>query len=131
MRTFTLHLMDARQHTPVTGVEVFVGRDASGSFAIRGGHERFLTALTYGIGQFRIAGGAWEYLAAPGGLLYVRGDSVELSTRRLFRDSDFERISATLDRELRQEEEALHVTRSSLKQIEDEMMQRLWRLGHG
>jgi F-type H+-transporting ATPase subunit epsilon len=130
MRTFTLHLQDAHSHERIESVTGFVGRDATGSFGIRGGHERFLTALEFGLARFRVGDAAWEFLAAPGGLVYMREDELFFCTRRYFRDTDYRRISETLARELKSEEESVRVTRASLRQMEDEMLRRLWRLGH-
>lgn len=130
MRTFTLHLQDARSHQRVENVSGFIGRDASGSFGILGGHERFLTALEFGLARFRVGNDDWEYLAAPGGLVYMRDEELLVCTRRYFRDNDYQRISETLARELKSEEESVRVTRASLHQMEDEMLRRLWRLGH-
>jgi len=130
MRTFTLHLHDARRHEQVDGVVDFIGRDATGSFGIRAGHERFLTALLFGLARFRAADAPWEHLALPGGLLYMRDGALVLCARRYFRDTDYRRIGETLALELRQEEEGLRDMRARLRQMEDEMLKRLWRLTH-
>jgi len=129
VKTFRLHLHDATRHERIDDVASFVGRDASGSFGIQAGHERFLTALDFGLARFRATAGGWQYLAAPGGLLYMRDGELYLSTRRYFRDADYRGISDTLARELRAEEDALRSVRQSLRQMEDEMFKKLWRLG--
>ncbi len=59
----------------------------------------------------------------------MRDGELYLSTRRYFRDADYRGISDTLARELRAEEDALRSVRQSLRQMEDEMFKKLWRLG--
>ena len=129
VKVFTLHLQDAARHERIDNVASFVGRDASGSFGIQAGHERFLTALDFGLARFRATAGDWQYLAAPGGLLYMRDGELHLCTRRYVRDADYRRISDTLARELRAEEDALRGLTQSLRQMEEEMFKKLWRLG--
>lgn len=132
MRSFTLHLQDARRHEQIAGVTNFIGADASGSFGVRAGHERFLTMLEFGLARFRgdEVDAVWEYLALPGGLLYMHAGDLFVCTRRYFRDTDYRRIGETLASELRQEEDRLRDTRTHLRQMEDEMLKRLWRLAH-
>jgi F-type H+-transporting ATPase subunit epsilon len=115
----------------VEGVESFVGRDASGAFGLLAGHERFLTALVFGLARFRCAAEAWEYLAVPGALVYFREDALYLSTRRYLRDPDYHRISRLLTEQLAAEERELAATQQSLRRLEAEMLRRLWALGRG
>lgn len=131
MRTFTLHLQDATHHERVDGVESFVGRDPSGSFGLLAGHERFMTALVFGLARFRCAGGDWEYLAVPGALVYFLDDVLFLSTRRYLRDPSYQRISGLLLEQLAAEEQDLAAVRESLHRLEREMLRRLWALGRG
>lgn len=131
MRTFTLHLQDATHHERVDGVESFVGRDPSGSFGLLAGHERFMTALVFGLARFRCAGGDWEYLAVPGALVYFLDDALFLSTRRYLRDPSYQRISGLLLEQLAAEEQDLAAVRESLHRLEREMLRRLWALGRG
>lgn len=131
MRTFTLHLQDATHHERVDGVESFVGRDPSGSFGLLAGHERFMTALVFGLARFRCAGGDWEYLAVPGALVYFLDDALFLSTRRYLRDPSYQRISGLLLEQLAAEEQDLAAVQESLHRLEREMLRRLWALGRG
>jgi F-type H+-transporting ATPase subunit epsilon len=129
MRTFTLHLQDAVHYERLEGVESFVGRDASGSFGLLAGHERFMTALVFGLARFRAAGGDWEYLAVPGALVYFIDDALYLSTRRYLRDPSYQRISTLLMEQLAAEEQGLAEIQESLHRLESEMLRRLWELG--
>lgn len=131
MRTFTLHLQDATHHERLDDVESFVGRDASGAFGLLAGHERFMTALVFGLARFRAAGGDWEYLAVPGALVYFIDDALYLSTRRYLRDPSYQRISTLLTQQLATEERGLAEIQESLHRLESEMLRRLWTLGRG
>ena len=131
MRTFTLHLQDATRYERVEGVESFVGRDPSGSFGLLAGHERFMTALLFGLARFRCAGGDWEYLAVPGALVYFVDDSLSISTRRYLRDPSYQKISGLLLEQLANEERDLAAIQESLHRLEREILRRLWTLGRG
>ena len=51
MSGFTLHLFAAERHERIEAVMSFVGEDASGSFGILPQHDRFMTALTFGVAR--------------------------------------------------------------------------------
>jgi F-type H+-transporting ATPase subunit epsilon len=127
VNTFTLHLHSMTAAQTVAGVRSLVARDGSGSFGIQAGHEDFMTALDFGLARYRCED-AWRYLALPGGILRVAGGAVWLFTRRYLEDSDYRRLGAELERQLRAEEAALHETRVSLQQMEQQLLRRLWEL---
>lgn len=129
MSDFVLHLQSATQYERIEAVSSFVGEDASGSFGILSGHGRMMTLLSFGLARFRVEGGAWEYLAQPGRLVYFVDGQLFLSTRRYLRGRDYTSLSAALGRELRAEEEALQDLCRSLRHLEEAMFQRLWKLG--
>jgi F-type H+-transporting ATPase subunit epsilon len=129
MKSFVLHLQDATRYQRVPRVESFVGRDSSGAFGLLAGHERFMTALGFGLARFRASGRDWEYLAVPGALVYFVDDQLFLSTRRYLRDPDYQRISRSLGEQLAAEERSLAGMRESLHHLETEMLRRLWELG--
>jgi F-type H+-transporting ATPase subunit epsilon len=131
MKTFVLHLQDAQDYTRIEGVESFVGSDESGAFGLMAGHERFIASLVFGLARFRRQGAAWEYLALPGGLVYFAQDQLFLSTRRLFRDADYQKISGQLMARLEAEERSLAAIHESLQRLEGEMLKRLSELGRG
>lgn len=131
MSTFPLHLESATQYERVENVESFIGRDESGSFGILPRHTRMMTLLAFGLARFRVAGQGWEFLALPGALVWFVDDQLHLSTRRYLRDRDFGRITTALREELLAEEEALRAMKQSVKQLEEEMFKRLWRLRRG
>ncbi|MEZ5354322.1 MAG: hypothetical protein R2762_16920 [Bryobacteraceae bacterium] len=131
MSVFTLHLASATQYERLEGVVSFVGEDASGSFGILAGHARTMTLLRFGLARFRIAGGGWEYLAAPGALVYFARNELHLATRRYVRGNDFGLIQATLEQEFRAEEGALRTVKQSLRRLEGEMLKRLLQINRG
>ena len=128
MRTFVLHMQSATEYEHVDDVESFVGEDASGSFGIQAGHARMMTSLAFGLARYRPVGGVWRYVALPGAVLYFLNNQLYINTRRYIRGEDYETISATLNHELRLEEENLQNIKGNLIRLEDEMFKRLWEL---
>lgn len=131
MKTFVLHLESATQYERIERVVSFMGEDNSGSFGILSGHARMMTVLTFGLARFRVIDEAWQFLAAPGAVVYHVDDQLHFSTRRYLRDTDYERIRAALREQLLAEEQALHVVKQSLRRLEQEMLKRLWKLRRG
>ncbi len=129
MTTFALHLFAADRYERIDDVVSFAGEDASGSFGLLARHERFMTALTFGLARLLMADGSRDYLGFPGGLLYFLDNELRISTRRYLRDTDVERIAQALTRELLTEEQALDQTRRKLHRLETEMLRRLAQLG--
>ena len=129
MNTFTLHIFAADRYERIEDVASFVGEDKSGSFGLLARHDRFMTALTFGLARLLLADGSREYLGLPGGLLYFIDNELRISTRRYLRDTNAERITEVLTRELLEEERALHETRRKLHRLEAEMLRRLAQLG--
>ena len=68
-----------------------VGEDASGSFGLWAHHERFMTALVFGLARYRRTGEPWQYLALPGALAYFLDNNIH-SARRYIR-SDYNRTA--------------------------------------
>lgn len=129
MNTFTVHLFAADRTEVIEQAASFSGEDNSGSFSLLARHERFMTALTFGLARLTLADGSREYLGFPGGLLYFIDNELRISTRRYLRDSDVGRIAQALTRELLEEEQALEQTRRKLHRLEAEMLRRLAQLG--
>jgi len=129
VNTFTLHLFAADRYERIENVAGFTGEDKSGSFGLLARHERFMTALTFGLARLLMADGSREYLGFPGGLLYFIDNELRISTRRYLRDTDVERIARSLTRELLEEEQALEQTRRKLHRLEAEMLRHLAQLG--
>lgn len=129
MSAFTLQLLAADRSESIDAVRSFVGEDASGSFGLLAGHERFITVLTYGLARWQHADGRWEYLGLPGGVLYFVGDACRISTRRYLRDFDVTQVAQALGREMLAEEQGLRATRNKLHQLERGMLQQMAELG--
>ena len=124
MNTFTLHLQSATQYDRIENVAAFTAEDASGSFTLLAGHERFQTILAFGLARFR-AGETQEYLALPGALAYFTQNELFLNTRRYLRSPDYEHIRTALQQQFAAEEEQLHDLKRSLERLEQEMLKRL------
>jgi len=129
MNTFNLHLLAADRSEVIENVTSFTGEDKSGSFGLLAHHDRFMTALSFGLARLRLSDGHHEYLGFPGGLLYFVDNELRISTRRYLRDTDVQRITEALTRELLEEEQALEQTRRKLHRLEAEMLKRLVQLG--
>lgn len=125
MNAFVLHLCDAASHRTVEEVTSFVGVDASGSFGIQANHGRFMTTLEFGLARFRRHEDDWQYLALPGGVLYFNGNELTISTRHFLVDTDIERISKLLDKQLIAEEDNLRATRLSLHRMEQAIIKQM------
>ncbi len=130
MRDFVLQLQDATHTEQIPRVTAFWGVDASGGFTLWPGHVRMMTSLEFGLARFRLDG-EWEYLALPRALLYFVDNQLFICTRRYVRDRELDAIAPILESQLAEEEKALHQIRQSLRRMEDEMFERLWRLGRG
>jgi F-type H+-transporting ATPase subunit epsilon len=129
--SFSVHLLAADRYERIDGAVSFVGEDKSGSFGLLARHERFMTVLDFGLARITLADGSRQYLGLPGGLAYFIGNELRISTRRYLRDTDVERITQALTRELLEEEQALQLTRRKLHRLEAEMLRRLVQLGRG
>ena len=130
MKTFTLILQDATHTQRIEQVTSFVGEDASGSFGILAGHMRMMTSLVFGLARFRVGEDTWQYLALPGAVIYLNDNELSLSTRRYLVDEDYERISIALHEKLLVEENELRELKKSLHHMEEEILKRLWEMGH-
>ncbi|MCG6899918.1 MAG: F0F1 ATP synthase subunit epsilon [Gammaproteobacteria bacterium] len=130
MKAFTLILQDATRTERIEQVTSFTGEDASGSFGILASHARMMTSLVFGLARFRVGENHWQYLALPGAVLYFNDNELSLSTRRYLLDDNYERISIALHEQLLAEEKELHELKKSLHHMEEEVLKRLWEMGH-
>lgn len=129
MTGFTLQLQGATQHEQLDSVTRFCGEDDSGQFSLMRHHAHFITTLVFGLARLQYADQRWEYLALPGAVLQFKDNQLTLSTRRYLRGDDYRQIEQALREELVAEEQALGELKQSLGQMEQAMMQRLWKLG--
>lgn len=128
MSGYTLTLCDATRSEQIDDVTSFVGEDDSGSFGILAGHGRFMTALVIGLARFRVGSQSWQYLAAPGALVYFVNDHLTLLTRHYLRDDNYLRISDALSEQLLEEETHLQQMRQTLHRMETDVLRRLWEM---
>ena len=126
MNSFTLQLYDTTKQLRIENVSSFIGEDSSGSFGIQAHHARFMTTLIFGLCRYRLQTEDWQYLALPGGILYFNNNELSISTLHFLIDSDFERISELLKRQLLVEEETRTAIRTSLQKMEQSMLAKLW-----
>ena len=126
MKTYTLRLQDAAKSELIEGVSSFVGEDESGSFGILAGHTRMMTSLVFGLARFRTRNDQWQYLALPGALLYFADNELSISTGRYQISDDYEQISEILQQQLIAEQSERATTIKSLRQMEQELLKRLW-----
>lgn len=129
MKLFTLLLQDASHAEKFEGISSFVGEDASGSFGILPSHARMMTSLVMGLARFRIGEQDWQYIATPGALLYFNNNTLTLTCRHFFIDTDYMRISVALEEQLLEEETRLQSQKHSLRHMEEEVLKRLWEVG--
>ena len=130
MKTFTLVLQDATHTQRIEQVASFAGEDDTGSFGILTNHARMMTSLVFGLARFRVRENPWQYLALPGAALYFNDNELSISTRRYLLDTDYERISSGLQEQLLAEEQELQQLKKSLHRMEEEVLRRLWEMGH-
>ena len=129
MNSFHLILLGAFQQQRIKGVSSFVGEDASGSFGLQAGHERFMTSLVFGLARFRCGEQPWKFLALPRALAYFVDNELFLCTRRFLMDTDYSRISSQLTDQLLADEENQRSMREHMGRMEEEVLRRLWKLG--
>lgn len=128
MSTFVLRMLSPRVDERVEGIEAFVGEDASGQFALRAHHERFLTVLEPGLARLRLADGNTEYLAQSGAVVHFVDNELILACRDFLRGGDADAVSHALEQRMAGEEQALQAAHEQLEHLEREMMRRLWRM---
>ncbi len=131
MSHFTLHLADATQYERLDDVTHFVGHDATGRFGILAGHERFMTALAFGLGWYGREEAPVDYVALPGGLLYFVDNTLFVCTSHYLRGPERAELADALEAQLRREEEAVQGLKETLHQLEREFMRRILRMTHG
>ncbi|MDH3315779.1 MAG: F0F1 ATP synthase subunit epsilon [Betaproteobacteria bacterium] len=128
MNAFVMHLQSATQYERLENVVSFVGEDDSGHFGLLPSHERTMTVLRFGLARFCLAGSDWEYLALPGAVVYFVDNVLSLSTRRYVYDKEYARVVDILRREFAAEEEVLQDIKESVRQLEEEVLRRLWQM---
>ncbi|MFC7049826.1 F0F1 ATP synthase subunit epsilon [Emcibacter nanhaiensis] len=128
MSGFTLHLQSGGQVENLENVTSFSAADASGSFGLKAGHERFMTVLESGLARYRQSAGRWRYLALSGGILYFIDNELFLCTHRYVRSENYQEVTAAISEILAEEEETRKDLKTSISRMEQEMARRLWDL---
>lgn len=128
MREFSVLLHSSTSSERLGHVVSFVGEDDSGSFGILGGHARMMTYLNFGLARIRYAKGEVEYIALPGGLIYLLNDELRIATRQYFRSSDYDQMLNVLDSHLAMEEESLRGIHENLRRLDESILKRILSL---
>ncbi|MBU1363542.1 MAG: F0F1 ATP synthase subunit epsilon [Gammaproteobacteria bacterium] len=132
MKTFALILLDSAGAERFEHVRQFVGADGSGAFGILGGHESMVVALRYGLARFEDAGGAWHYIALPGGILRFKGNTLSVVAVRYFLGDEPGVLVERLAAELARDDSELGAARQTLAKIDRSLIRRLADMaGHG
>lgn len=128
MNSITVLLQDVTHRQQYVDVISFVGEDKSGHFGILPNHLRFMTSLVMGLCRFKVQQDGWLYIATAGALLYFHDNQLILTSRHFLIDSDYQRISDALAEQIFAEEVRLQGQKQSLRQMEEEVLKRLWDL---
>ena len=128
MKPITVLLEDITHRQEYADVNSFVGEDKTGHFGILPNHARFMTSLAMGLCRFKTLKDGWLYVATAGALLYFHDNRLSLTSRHFLIDSDYQRISAALAEQILAEEARLQGQKQSLRQMEEEVLKRLWEL---
>ena len=128
MKTFALHIESSGRSELIDSVVSFSGEDDSGSFGILAGHAPMITVLKLGLASFRTAKSANGYLAITGGVLYFHDNALHISTRDYSLGEGCDRITAVVLTRMKAEEENLSAMKQSVRQLEEELLKRLWEL---
>jgi F-type H+-transporting ATPase subunit epsilon len=126
VRTFTVELSSEETTERIESAVSFIGSDKTGSFGILGGHEPFVTILSWGLCSLRtVESTTRQYLAVPGGVLYFADGVLHVCARRFVRDDDPVRIVNRLTQEMHMEEEASRDLHALLRNLDRELLRRL------
>lgn len=128
MSTFRLHLLGSDRGETIDDVVAFTGEDATGRFGLLAHHERFVTALGFGLARLRLDDGHVRYVGLAGGVLSFADNELRVATRRYLIGDDAVALGAELSRQVAAEERSLAATLVKLRRLEAEMLQRLARL---
>jgi F-type H+-transporting ATPase subunit epsilon len=129
MKTFPVVFQDAAGSDTIEGVVSFIGEDRSGSFAVRHGHARFVTALVMGLARLRLEDDSWRYVALPGAVACFDEGTMTVATRRYLIGDDFNEISEALEVQLASEERKLASIRQGLRRMEQHLLERIREMG--
>jgi F-type H+-transporting ATPase subunit epsilon len=131
MNSFQLRLLSTEGVRDIDQVEAFVGSDASGSFSIWARHQRLITVLAFGLARYRCRQADWCYLAMPGAVLHFEANRLQLISRSILVDADYQRISQRLTEQLLAQEQRLQTTKQGLRHMEEQLIRQLWQQSQG
>ncbi|TFE70082.1 hypothetical protein A7Q09_04700 [Methylacidiphilum sp. Yel] len=129
MQTFELVMIDSTKELRCKNVTLFHGSDRSGQFGIMARHQTFMTSLLLGLCWFfTIDDPLPTYVALSGGILHFSRNILSIVTPHFFVDKDMQKISINLERELKIEEQQRKEMRERAKNLEKEMLKRMWEM---
>ncbi|KIE58155.1 ATP synthase F0F1 subunit epsilon [Methylacidiphilum kamchatkense Kam1] len=129
MQTFELVMIDSTKELRFNNVTLFHGSDRSGQFGIMARHQTFMTSLLLSLCWFfTIDDPLPTYVALSGGILYFNRNILSIVTPHFFVDKDMQKISINLEQELKMEEQQRKEMRERAKNLEKEMLKRMWEM---
>lgn len=129
MSCFTLLIASATRQAQFDDVISFVGSDASGQFGLMAGHVPMATVLDFGLARFRCTTHeGWRFLALPGGTLRFARNVLAIAARSYVVGEDLATVRTTLDEQLAREAGHRTDLRHNLDQLENALIDRLWRM---
>ncbi len=128
MNTFILELNDLSQAQHFDVVSSFVGRDSSGSFGLRAGHETFVTCLQPGLARFQLDDKDWYYIAQPGAVLLFQDNRLKLATTQCIVSHDRETLLEQMEQQWQQVDQQLGDTQRTLRQMDQALARKIWEM---
>lgn len=128
--TFTATLYDSTTQRQIDKVLAFQSRDGSGGFSIWPGQVDFIALAISGISTMRCANQTL-FVAAPQLLVEFNRGLLTLSARKFFIDIQMQAIRTQLQSWLQQEASLRKVRGKAMKQLEQQLVQKLIRLEEG
>jgi F-type H+-transporting ATPase subunit epsilon len=105
--------------------------DSTGSFGIQPGHAQLLTVLSVSVLSYRDAAGVERYVAVHGGVLRVRGASVEVATSEGLAGDDLEVLQQAVIARYRAEADAERKARTRATRLHLLAIRRMYRYVRG
>jgi F-type H+-transporting ATPase subunit epsilon len=128
VRGFRLTLLDSRGADRFDRVVQFIGADASGAFGILAHHVPMVAVLRYGLARILDGGGAWHYVALPGGILRFHDNALHLVAVRYFLGDEPGTLVDRLASEMARDDSELSAARLTLARIDQALLRRLAEL---
>ncbi len=87
-----------------------------------------MTVLVPGLARLRRGEEPWQYLALPGGVAWFDAGELHVATGRYARGADYRTMHEQLHQQLASEEQSTRELRTSVRQLEEQMLKRLYEM---